>query len=103
MKYIKIELRADDLPNNDEKSITKFVDKSRFIDLKMPERPILEDIDTTQTLKVGKFINDRGDQYSGEMMQLFDQQTGNNKLMRHGKGHVRWGDGDYCFGDFRNG
>ena len=50
MKYVKIELRTDVLPetNYEGKNITKFVDKTRFIDLKIPERPILEDIDTTQ-------------------------------------------------------
>ena len=71
--------------------------------MKIPERPILEDIDTTQILKIGKFINDKGDKYSGEMMLVFDEQTGKNKLTRHGKGHVNWADGDFYIGDFRNG
>jgi len=60
MKYVKIEIRTELLPetNNEEKNITKFVDKTRFIrhksildqrritnlkfsDLKIPEKPIL--------------------------------------------------------------
>jgi len=40
-------------------------------------------------------MNEKGDKYSGEMMIIFKEQTGKNKLTSHGKGHVIWTDGEF--------